>query len=463
MYSTRMGVSHAFFFRLIMDWIKFRRRVTFCDSQSSWCERGIQCLFFFLFIPIDFCLTSMTLLKRKSKTEKHVRRSSQSTHRATGDHGLGCVKEWESRLPHLMSTESPFLVPDADEAFDGNNGVTDASLLHSSPDKDSLLSLTASVTGSVNDPERRQKEGVRDSNLVSRVRDLLTADFHENPSLYDENDVKHFVMEGNEHIIKFLDRFRSTSDAPNCRMGDEGEDQQVIEKTVTMMKSCLKWRKGCTLSSLNDLSFPIEFYRIGGLFIWTTDCFNNRLLVFRLKVYQNIPQLKEGMELFTTYLMFKAHDESVRDHLNGWSIIFDLTDVTIAQCDLPQLFWLINTFLSYFPKSLKQAYVYNLPWVFKRLAAFVLNFVPQEWRLLVKFVSGDEITQYVPRDRLPDYMNGTCRRSYRQVPRGARPVHELAFEKYGMSQAECDKILKHFERFLPDDNENEGCDGFIRK
>lgn len=406
----------------------------------------------------------MVLLKRKQQKEKkHVRRPSQSLHDASL-RGAGRVKLWESQLPALMSSESPFLVPASDEAFDGNNGTSDAhpGSLHSSRDTKVQLSQTgvATISASANDQETSQRQ-VRDSVLASRVRDLLTTEFHENAPLYDEKDFDHFVRQGNEHIIKYLDRFRSSDDV-GCRMaGDEGEERQLIEKTVAMMQSCLKWRKSCTLSSLNDLSFPIEFYRVGGLFIWTTDCFNNRLLVFRLKMYQKIPELKEGMELFTTYLMFKAHDQSIHEHLNGWSLIFDLTDVTIAQCDLPQLFWLINTFLTYFPKSLKQAYVYNLPWIFKRLAAFVLNFVPQEWRLLVKFVSGHEITKFVPRERLPDYMNGTCQLSYRQVPLGARPVHELAFEKYGMNQSECDRILKHFERFLPKDQDSEIPNQFI--
>lgn len=313
-----------------------------------------------------------------------------------------------------------------------------------------LSQVSLPVSDSSNDPGERQRRQVHDSALACRVRDKLILEFNENMLLYDENDFHHFVMEGNHHIIKYLDRFRNENDSSGvcCQMRREEEDT-LIDEAAAMMKSSLRWRKDCKLSSLNDLSFPIEFYRIGGLFIWTTDCFNNRLLVFRLKMYQKIPQLKEGMELFTTFLMFKVHDESIRDNLNGWSLIFDLTDVTMAQCDLPQLFWLINTFLNYYPKSLKQAYVYNMPWIFKRLARFVLNFVPKEWRRLVKFVSGDEIQAFVSKDNLPDHMGGSCNQSYRCVPKGARPVYELAHEHYGMSPGDCDRIMKHFERFFP--------------
>ena len=275
-------------------------------------------------------------------------------------------------------------------------------------------------------------------------------EFSENMPLYDNEDFHHFVLQGNEHIIKYMDRFKSDGRQADREAGEqeEKEAEALIDKTVQMMQQCLRWRKASTLSSLNDLSFPAEFYLSSGIFIWTTDRLNNRLLVFRLKMYQKIPELKEGMELFTTYLMFKAHDESIRFHLNGWALIFDLTDVTVAQCDIPQLIWLINTFLTYFPKSLKQAYVYNLPWIFKRLAAFILNFVPKDWRMLLRFVSGDEITKFVSRDNLPSYMNGTCKQSHRRVPDGARPVHEIAYEKYGMSRADVDKILKHFEQIL---------------
>lgn len=209
-----------------------------------------------------------------------------------------------------------------------------------------------------------------------------------------------------------------------------------------------------SLSSLTPLSFPIlEFYSVGRLFLYTNDVYGNKLLVFRLKMYQKIPELQGGMELFTTHTMYEAHNCVVNepDKYQGWCLIFDMTDVTMAQCDVPQLFWLINTFLSYFPKTLRQAYVYNVAWFFKKLANFMMNFLPLEWRRIVNFLSGEEIFDHFERDKLPDYMGGTCQDSYRVIPEGGRPVEDLAYEKYQMSRQECMRIKKHFDRFLPEE------------
>ena len=263
---------------------------------------------------------------------------------------------------------------------------------------------------------------------------------------YDARDIDHFIVSTDAHILRYMDRFRPEDLKRQL-------NPKEVEKVIAMISDTLEWRKGNTLSSLTPLSFPIEFYSVGGLFVYTQDKYDNLLLVFRLKMYQKIPELQEGMELFTTYKMFEAHNICVDESnsFQGWCLIFDMTDVTMAQCDLPQLFWLINTFLSYFPKTLRQAYVYNVAWIFKKLANFMMNFLPKEYQEIVKFLSGEEILQHFDRDKLPDYMGGTCDLNYRSIPAGARPVEDIAYEKYRMPLEECLRIKKHFDKFLPEE------------
>ena len=277
--------------------------------------------------------------------------------------------------------------------------------------------------------------------IACLVRDKLISIVSKKPHLYDSNDVNHFILSTDDHILSYCDRFthiyRDICD-------------ELIDKTVRMLNDTLIWRKECTLSSLTDVSFPIEFYSVGGLFLYTRDINNNQVIVFRLAIYQKIPQLKEGMELFTTYQMFKAHNIAVANKLNGWSLIFDITNVTMAQYDLPQLLWLINTMLKYYPRTLKAVYVLNTPWIFKKIANFINRaFIPHEWKCVLKFVSNDELRQFITDDNLPDYLNGTCEKSYRDVPEGALPVETVAFDKYGMSEKDCLRIKEHFDKYLP--------------
>lgn len=277
--------------------------------------------------------------------------------------------------------------------------------------------------------------------VASAVREKLVSISNVNPGYFDQNDLNYFVLSGDEHIMSYCQRFTHLYPDP-C--------SELVDKTVIMMTDALKWRKSSTLSSLNELSFPIEFYSVGGLFLYTRDKANNLLLVFRLAVYQKIPELKEGMELFTTFQMFKAHNVSISDNLNGWSLIFDITDVTMAQYDLPQLLWLINTMLKYYPRSLKAVYILNTPWIFKKIANFInRTFIPIEWRSVLKFVSTNELREFISNDNLPDYLGGNCNECYRKVPSGALPVEEIAYTKYGMSKDECLRIKSCFDKFLP--------------
>lgn len=294
--------------------------------------------------------------------------------------------------------------------------------------------------------------------VIAWIRETLVRESRSNddsrPSyLFDSRDVSYFLLSCDDHILGYLNRFRSA----NSIVHDKATRKEA-DKTIGIIRETLHWRKESGISDLNDFSFPIEFYSVGGLFLYTTDKFNNVILVFRVKMYQKIPELQEGMELFTTYKMFEAHNLTVSHDgspakYSGWALIFDLTDVTMSQCDLPQLFWLINTFLSYFPKTLRAAYVVNVPWILKKLLSFILSIIPSEWAAIVKVVSSKELTKYVESENLPDYLGGTCRQSYRVVPRGARPVEELAFEKYGIPWDKSSQIKGQFDKFLPKSEE----------
>lgn len=218
-----------------------------------------------------------------------------------------------------------------------------------------------------------------------------------------------------------------------------------------MMKISLKWRKNEGLSDAQDSSFPREFFMIGACHVYNTDLDGNCVLHFRVKVYRNIKEIKDVMEKFVAFQMFKA-DELGRNNGEdtGWTLVFDLTSITATQYDLPELVWLIQTLLKYYPSGLKKVIVYNLPWFFKPVVSICMAFVPLEWKRIIFFENAKDIFKHIAMENLPEYIGGTCPQSHREVPPGTRTAVELAQEVYNMSEQDVEKIMKNFEKYFED-------------
>lgn len=76
-----------------------------------------------------------------------------------------------------------------------------------------------------------------------------------------------------------------------------------------------------------------------------------------------------------------------------------------------------------------------------------MAFVPQSLLGVLRFGSGDEIFNYIDRENVPDYLGGTCKRNYRQVPVGSVSVEELV-EDVGLSTEDVKRLMPNFEQIL---------------
>ncbi|KAI1299652.1 Motile sperm domain-containing protein 2 [Halotydeus destructor] len=227
-----------------------------------------------------------------------------------------------------------------------------------------------------------------------QVRDKVLRDYGNHRDQYDERDIQLFVNSGNGYIRRYLER----------RDND-------VDRTFDMLRSALKWRKESEVSAFDELSFPGEFYAIGALFQYNVDRSGNALLIVRTKTYKNIPEVREGLEKFTVFHMFRAHERGYcdQDPARGWTFLFDMTGISLLHYDsAPQLTWLVNTLVAYFPMGLRKVIIYNVPFFFRPFVALVMTIIPKEWRYLVTVANGSDLFNHVAPDCLPDFMGGTC-------------------------------------------------------
>lgn len=105
--------------------------------------------------------------------------------------------------------------------------------------------------------------------------------------------------------------------------------------------------------------------RGGKSFIHGTDRENRPISYVRVKLHRASDQSVESLERYTTYLIETAR-LTVTPPVETATLIFDLTNFTLANMDYVPVKFIIKCFEANYPESLGAILIHNSPWVFKR-------------------------------------------------------------------------------------------------
>jgi hypothetical protein len=244
--------------------------------------------------------------------------------------------------------------------------------------------------------------------------------------LYDEEDVDR-IRQNDWYVKRFLLARRRN-----------------VDEAFDMLRNTLRWRKEFGLPTMKDTDFPIEFYKIGGLFAYEKDKNGNVVIYMRVRMHRKIPELADPVKKFLMYIVNKV-DREVDG--NGCVIVFDCSGAGYSNMDLDFLTFLISSGNSYFPVGIKYILVYELSWVLNAFRRIAMSLIPQSFLPLIKFANKNDITDYIPIENLPDYMGGQCKRNYRTIPKGCTNVAKLAIDN-GYTEDDVERILPIFEPLL---------------
>ena len=120
-----------------------------------------------------------------------------------------------------------------------------------------------------------------------------------------------------------------------------------------LIKKCLLWRKEVNIMSMKDESFPSEFYSKGGLFRYKEDAVGTPMIYMRIKMIKKYPELDKHLKNFLAYQISRL-DSSSNDDLFSWGIVFDCTDIGIANVQIDMMKYLITVLKDYFPAGGKK-------------------------------------------------------------------------------------------------------------
>ncbi|RWS22579.1 Motile sperm domain-containing protein 2-like protein [Leptotrombidium deliense] len=264
--------------------------------------------------------------------------------------------------------------------------------------------------------------------MIKTVRTRFLDEYENNKELYIESDV---------------DKIRKT-DFPvrRCIFGCKLN----VDDAYEMLKNAMRWRKETGFEEASPTRFPLEFYKIGAVFCYECDNEGTPLLYLRFKVHKKMEILQDPVKKFLIYNM-EILDRKIEKE-RGWGIVFDAQGSSVSNIDFNLLIFLIKTVKNYYTWALKYILVYELPWYLSGAWKLALALVPEEARNLFRLCYKNDIKDVINAENLPDFMGGTCKRNYREIPEGAKPAEEIGKLELGLTSDEVHKIKIHFEKYL---------------
>lgn len=267
-----------------------------------------------------------------------------------------------------------------------------------------------------------------DPKLISETRRLLRERFAKNPENFYEHDFQRMLTE-DWTVSRFLLRRRCDP-----------------KRTAKLMEECGRFRKQYKMSEVKLWEFPVEFHKAGGLFKYARDRVGNVTVYMRVKMYRRVPEISD---VFKAFILCVLEEADTENDGRGTAVIFDLSSCGLQNVDLSFLSWLLSSFRNYCPKGVSYILVYNLPWILSATCKLAMTWMSASNRRALRFVHGQEIENFISRENLPDYLNGTCPLDYRKIPEGAKPAIEVC-DRLDMTPEQAMKIRELFKEYIQD-------------
>ena len=88
--------------------------------------------------------------------------------------------------------------------------------------------------------------------------------------------------------------------------------------------------------------------------------------------------------------------------------------------------------------------VIDLPFILNATAKLILSFMNEELKSTVKFITKNELTQYLDSRHIPVHLKGSYDKQIAYMPSGAKPLEQM----YGFTAEQIKKIRFAFTKEL---------------
>lgn len=257
------------------------------------------------------------------------------------------------------------------------------------------------------------------SEKIQLLRKRFEEELTNNSLLYHPNDVER-VRKEDWQVKRFLDEY-------------ENEDQAFNE----LLKS-LKWKKEFGIHERDDQYFPKEFWELNGVEIIGQD---NQKRYIQCESYRNQKTFKELKEVV---LHFIAHQLERVDKMageNGFTLLMDCNGAGVSNVDIELIKFKLSI-INYYPGSLKQMLVADLPWLLNPVMSMIVGLLNAKLKEMVVYAKGKELSKYMNPDILPKALGG--KRDKPIVPDNLKPLSSM-MNKFGLTDKFIDSFYSQYK------------------
>lgn len=150
----------------------------------------------------------------------------------------------------------------------------------------------------------------------------------------------------------------------------------------------------------------LEQLRMGKSFLHGTDKDGRPCCFVRARLHKGGEQTEKSLERFTVYTIETAR-LLLRSPVDTATIVFDMTDFSLANMDYTPVKFMIKCFEANYPESLGGVLVYKAPWIFNQIWKIIRGWLDPVVAGKVQFCSNvDELSQWIPKSRIMKELGG---------------------------------------------------------
>lgn len=209
-----------------------------------------------------------------------------------------------------------------------------------------------------------------------------------------------------------------------------------VDQALVMMISTMHWRraelhvdddiiKNGELGALENTSGDAKWQknnqdflaqlRMGKSFLHGLDGQGRPMCFVRARLHKQGEQTEESLERFTVYTIETAR-MLLRPPIDTATIVFDMTDFSMANMDYTPVKFMIKCFEANYPESLGTVLVYKAPWVFNAIWSIIRGWLDPVVAGKVHFAKNiDELSVHVPKSQIPMDFGGDEKWEYKYL------------------------------------------------
>ncbi|RKP34094.1 CRAL-TRIO domain-containing protein [Dimargaris cristalligena] len=201
-----------------------------------------------------------------------------------------------------------------------------------------------------------------------------------------------------------------------------------VDRALEMMLTALRWRIETQVDQIineGEGGLDDSILRKGISFLHGEDRKGRPIIITRVCLHRKEDQTVEEMTKFlvwtieTVRLVFKAPTETA-------TIIFDLSDFTLANMDFNFVKILIRCLEAYYPESLGSLLIYNAPWIFSGIWRMISPLLDSVVASKINFVNNKkQFTEFIDPEHLVDWLGGSSKFKYEYVGPAVDENHRI--------------------------------------